>query len=90
VACTAEATSPTLSISRVPPATLRFSWPSNFVGWQLTSTTNLSAANWQPLAQTPFASGDALVVLFPLTNTGYRLEQIGAGCVFHASPAVIL
>jgi hypothetical protein len=91
VACTAEATSPTLSIARVPPATLRFSWPSNFVGWQLTSTTNLSSVNWQPVAQTPFTSGDALVVLFPLTNSrGYfRLEQIGSGCVFHASPAVI-
>jgi hypothetical protein len=91
VACTAEATSPTLSISRVPPATLRFSWPSNFVGWQLTSTTNLSSANWQPVAQAQSNSGDALVVLFPLTNSrGYfRLEQIDAGCVFHASPAVI-
>jgi hypothetical protein len=91
VACTAEATSPTLSISRVPPATLRFSWPSNFVSWQLTSTTNLSSANWQPVSQTQFTSGNALVVLFPLTNSrGYfRLEQVSSGCLFHASPAVI-
>jgi hypothetical protein len=92
MACTAAATSPTLSISLVPPATVRVSWPSNFTDWQLKSTTNLSSANWQAVAQSPVSSNNALVVLFPLANkSGYfRLEQIGGGCVFQAAPPVIM
>jgi hypothetical protein len=91
MACAAEAASPTLSISVVPPATLRVSWPSNFTDWQLKSTTNLSPANWQAVAQSPISSNNALVVSLPLTNkSGYfRLEQIGGGCVFQAVPPVI-
>lgn len=91
MACAAEAASPTLSISRVPPAAVQFSWPSNFTDWQLTSTTNLASANWQAVTQVPVASGNALVVLFPFTNlSGYfRLKQTGGGCVFQATPPVI-
>src|ERR1035437_1565779 len=91
MACAAEATSPTLSLSLVPPATLRFSWPSNFVNWQLMSTTNLSSANWQAVTQAAVPSGNSLVVLFPFSNTSsyFRLEQTGGGCVFQAAPPVI-
>ncbi len=88
----AKAASPTLSISRIPPATLQFSWPSNFIDWQLAFTTNLSAATWQSVTQAPLASGNALVVSLPFTNkSGYfRLQQTnGPGCVFQATPAVI-
>jgi hypothetical protein len=91
MACNAEATPPTLSMSLVPPAILRFSWPSNFTNWQLTSTTNLSSANWQAVTPAAVPSGNAFVVLFPFTNkSGYfRLEQTGGGCVFQAAPPVI-
>jgi hypothetical protein len=86
----AEAASPTLSISRIPPASLQFSWPSNFVDWQLISSTNL--ATWQSVTQVPLPLGNALVVLLPLTNkSGYfRLQQTNSsGCVFQATPPVI-
>jgi DNA-binding transcriptional regulator YiaG len=43
VAEDADAASPTLSISNVPPATLQFSWSSDLPGWQLMSATNLLA-----------------------------------------------
>ena len=92
LACSAEAASPTLSISLVPPASARFSWPSNFTDWQLTSTTNLSSTNWQAVTQTPVTSNNALVVSLPLTNkSGYfRLTQTNSGgCVFQATPPVI-
>ena len=92
MACIAEAASPTLSISRVPPATLQFSWPSNFIDWRLTSTTNLSSGNWQAVTQTPVPSGNLLLVLFPFTNLSryFRLEQTNnGGCVFQAVPPVI-
>jgi hypothetical protein len=90
-ASVAEAASPTLSISHVPPASLQFSWPSNFVGWQLISTTNLSST-WQSVTQVPLPLGNVLVVLLPLTNrSGYfRLQQTNSsGCVFQATPPVI-
>jgi hypothetical protein len=91
LACNAKAASPSLSISVIPPATLRVTWPSNFTDWQLKSTTNLSSANWQPVAQTPVPSNNTLLVLFPLTNTRgfFRLEQIGGGCAFQATPSMI-
>jgi hypothetical protein len=93
MACAAEATSPTLSLSLVPPATLRFSWPSNFVNWQLMSTTNLSSANWQAVTQAVVPSNNTFVVLFPFANkSGYfRLQQTNGsgGCVFQAAPPVI-
>ena len=55
------------------------------------STTNLASAPWQPLPQTPVLSGNALVVLFPFTNSiGYfRLQQSGGGCAFQATPQAI-
>jgi hypothetical protein len=90
--CMAEAASPTLSISRVPPGTVQFSWPSNFIDWRLTATTNPSSGNWQAVTQTPVPSGNLLLVLFPLTNLhGYfRLEQTNAGaCTFQAVPPMI-
>ena len=91
MACSAEAAAPVLSISRVLPASLQFSWSSNFMDWQLKSTTNLSSGNWQAVTQAPVPSGNALVVLFPITNLSsyFRLEQTGGGCVFQAAPSVI-
>jgi hypothetical protein len=91
VACVAEAVSPTLSISRVPPATLQFSWPSNFTDWKLTTTTNPLSSNWQPVSQTPVPSGNLLLVLFPFTNLNgfFRLEQTNGSCVFQAVPPLI-
>jgi hypothetical protein len=91
MASIAEAQSPALSISLLPPATAKLSWPSNFTAWQLTSATNLSStANWQSVTQTPAPLDNALVVLFPITNKSrfFRLEQ-GASCVFQAAPPVI-
>jgi hypothetical protein len=90
----AGAQAPTLSILRVTPATLEFSWPSNFTAanWQLMSATSLSAGSWQPVPQTPFASNGAVVVFYPITNAGsyFRLQQtIGSGCIFQATPPVI-
>jgi hypothetical protein len=89
----AEAASPALSISRVPPASLQFSWSSNFTGWQLASTTNLTSGNWRAITQAPLTSGNALVVLLPFTNRSgfFRLQQTNSagGCVFHAVPAQI-
>jgi len=89
----AEATSPTLSISLTPPATLRFSWPSNFTDWQLMSATNLSSTNWQVANQTVVPTNNTLAVFFPIANkSGYfRLQQTnGSGsCVFQATPPVI-
>ena len=87
----AEAQSPALSISPLPAATAKLSWPSNFAAWQLTSATNLSStANWQSVTQTPALQGNALVVLYPITNKSrfFRLEQAGS-CVFQATPTVI-
>jgi hypothetical protein len=92
VAAIAKAASPTLSISHPSPASLQFSWPSNFTDWQLTSSSNLSSANWQAVTQAPLPVGNALVVLFPITNkSGYfRLQQTNSsGCVFQATPPVI-
>ncbi len=90
-ACTTQATSPTLSTSLIPPSTLQFSWPSNFAGWQLTSTTNLPSTNWQPLGLTPVISSNKLTVLSSFTNSRsfFRLEQPVGGCVFQATPSVI-
>jgi len=91
-ASTVKAASPTLSISSIPPATLQFSWPSNFVDWQLAYTTNLSSATWQSVTQIPLPLGEALVILLPLTNkSGYfRLQQTnGSGCLFQATPPII-
>jgi len=90
--CTAEAASPTLSISLVPPASARFSWPSNFTDWQLMSTTNLSSHTWQAVTQTVVPSNNVFVISVPLTNkSGYfRLQQTNGGsCVFQATPPVI-
>jgi len=92
IAWTAEAASPTLSVSRVPPATLRFSWPSNFVNYQLMSTTNLSSANWQAVTQAVVLSNNTFVVSFSFANKSglFRLQQTnGGGCVFQATPPVI-
>ncbi len=92
MAGTAQAASPTLSISRVAPASLQFSWPSNFFDWQLLSTTNLSSGTWQAITQAPLSSGTALVVLLPLTNRSgfFRLQQTNSGgCIFQATPPVI-
>lgn len=91
IACSAKAAPPTLSISRVPPATLQFAWPSNFADWRLTSTTNLSSGNWQAVTQAPVPLGDALVVSFPFTNLSgfFRLEQTNGDCVFQATPPTI-
>lgn len=88
----ARATSPQLSLSLVPPATLRFSWPSNYTDWQLMSAPSLASVSWKPVAQVPFLDGNALVELFPFAdNSGYfRLQQTNAGgCVFSANPPVI-
>jgi hypothetical protein len=89
--CTARGASPTLSISRVPPGTLQFSWPSNFLDWRLTSTTNLSLGNWQAVTQSPIPAGNLLLVSFPVTNlNGYfRLEQTNGSCTFQAVPPAI-
>jgi hypothetical protein len=92
MALTAQAVSPTLSISRVPPAVLQFSWPSNFNDWQLLSVSNLSSTNWQPVSQTPVLLNNLLVVQLPGTNTRgfFRLQQTNSGgCVFQANPAMI-
>jgi hypothetical protein len=92
-ACFAQAASPTLSISRVAPASLQFSWSSNFLDWQLISATNLSSGTWQAITQAPLPIGDALVVSFPFTNRSafFRLQQTnsGGGCIFQATPPVI-
>jgi len=88
----ADAQSPTLSISLVPPSTARLSWPSSSASWQLIFTTNLFSVDWQPVPQTPVPSGDRLVVSYPITNASsfFRLKPIGGGgCVFQATPAVI-
>jgi hypothetical protein len=91
MACIAEAASPTLSISRIPPGTVQLSWPSNFLDWRLTSTTNLSSATWQAVTQTPVPTGNLLLVLFPSTNVNgyFRLEQTNGSCIFQAVPPVI-
>jgi hypothetical protein len=93
MASAAEATSPTLSLSLVPPATLRFSWPTNFVNWQLMSTTNLSSGNWQAVTQAVVPLNNVFVVLFPSANKSgfFRLQQTNSsgGCVFQATPPVI-
>jgi hypothetical protein len=90
-ACAAEAASPTLSIAHVSPTAVQFSWPSNFIDWQLQFSTNLSSPNWQGVTQSVVPSGTALVVLFPFTNKSafFRLQQTGGGCVFQATPPVI-
>src|SRR5262249_45673904 len=79
----AEAQSPTLSISLVPPAVLRVSWPSNStsLNWQLMSTPNLPPTNWQSVLQTPVSQGNALVVLYPFNDLSgfFRLQQSGGG-----------
>jgi hypothetical protein len=86
---------PTLSISLVSPATLEFSWPSNFTAanWQLMSATSLGSGNWQPVPQSPFTSNGAVVVFYSITNAGsyFRLQQqiTGSGCIFQAVPPVI-
>jgi hypothetical protein len=91
IACTAKAASPALSVSHVLPASVQLSWPSNFVDWRLTSTTNLASGNWQAVTQAPVPAGTALVVLFPFTNSSgfFRLEQTNGNCVFQATPSVI-
>ncbi len=91
---------PELSISLLTPTIAEVSWPSNFNGWQLTSTTNLSPpANWQPVPDTPFPFGNVLAVFELITNHGrfFRLQQGGGNtgggsngdCTFAATPAVI-
>jgi hypothetical protein len=93
MACTAEATSPALSLSLVPPATLRFSWSSNFVNWQLMSTPDLLPADWQAVTQAAVPSNNTFVVLFPFADKSgfFRLQQTNSsgGCVVQATPPVI-
>ncbi|HWD92490.1 MAG TPA: hypothetical protein VG938_09075 [Verrucomicrobiae bacterium] len=93
MAWAAQAVLPTLSISRVPPSNLQFSWPSNFSNWQLLSVSNLSSTNWHAVTPAPVPLSNLLVVQLPMTNTSgfFRLQQTnsGGGCVFQANPPMI-
>ena len=92
LALTAQAVSPTLSISHVAAGNLQFYWPSNFNNWQLLSISNLASTNWQVVTQAPVTLSNLLTVQLPATNTRgfFRLQQTNSGgCVFQATPAVI-
>ncbi len=95
----AQAT-PKLSISLLTLTVVEVSWPSNFAGWRLTSTTNLiPPANWQPVPDTPFPLGNVLAVFEPVTNRSrfFRLQEGGGNtngggngnCTFAATPSMI-
>jgi hypothetical protein len=95
LANSAEAASPSLSVSLVSPGNVQVSWSTNFAidSWQLMYTTNLLPANWQPVPTTPLLAGDALSVSIPFTDSSgyYRLQPVSGsgGCAFQAMPGVI-
>ena len=65
---------PRLSIALLPPSYAQISWPSNFIGWQLASTTSLTPpVNWQPNSGT-VPLGGALVVFAPLSPSILLLQ----------------
>jgi hypothetical protein len=54
------------------------SWPFYATGYQLQSTTNLTAGSgWLPVLQTPYTNGDALSLDIPMSGPRefFRLEQ---------------
>lgn len=87
---------PTLSISLIAPTLAELSWPSNFAGWQLVSSTNSGvSASWQAVPGTPLPMGNSFVMFSVLTNNSllFRLQLGGGGGgggTFQATPPVIL
>jgi len=91
-ACCAGAQSPSLSISLLTPGITQLSWPINFTGWRLTSTTNLAPpVTWGSLLDTPVLQVDRFVVQYSISDRArwFRLEQGRVGCAFQATPSVI-
>jgi hypothetical protein len=86
---------PTISISLIAPTLAELSWPSNFAGWQLLSSTNPGlSATWQAVPGTPLPLGNAFVMFSALTNSSlfFRLQLGGGGGgggTFQATPPVI-
>jgi hypothetical protein len=54
-------TRPLLSITRSNGVTILF-WPSSATGFTLNSATNLNAANWEAVSNTPAVSGGYFIV----------------------------
>jgi hypothetical protein len=69
--------SPQLTIA-LSGADVTLSWPFFASGYQLQSTTNLTAGSgWLPVLQTPFTNGSALSLVIPMSGPQefFRLEQ---------------
>jgi fibronectin-binding autotransporter adhesin len=68
---------PVLTIETIPSASVRLKWPTNFPGYTLQLSTNLSATNWSTVTPPPVVTGTNRVV----TNTTasspkfYRLKN---------------
>lgn len=83
---------PTIQIAPLTAGFVQISWTTNFGGWQLTSTTNLSAPNsWQPVPGTAIPFGNVFLAVVSATNrsTFFRLQSSNSACVFQATPAII-
>ncbi len=68
---------PKLEMERIPPASVRLKWPTNFTGYTLQFSTNLSATNWSTATPPPVITGTNRVVTNATANSPkfYRLLQ---------------
>ncbi len=53
---------PVLTIEAFSPASVRLKWPTNFTGYTLQFSTNLSATNWSTATPSPVSTGTNRVV----------------------------
>lgn len=84
---------PAIQITPITSAYMQLSWPTNFAGWQLQSTTNLSTPNsWQLASATPVNLGTMIMAIVSVTNrsTFFRLQASNSSCIFQATPPVIV
>jgi len=68
---------PKLEIEHLPPGSVRLKWPTNFTGYTLQFSTNLSATNWSTATPPPVITGTNRVVTNSTANSPkfYRLKQ---------------
>jgi hypothetical protein len=84
---------PAIQITPITSAYMQLSWPTNFAGWQLQSTTNLLSPNsWQSASATPINLGNIIMAIVSATNriTFFRLQSSNSSCIFQATPPVIV
>lgn len=67
---------PTLQVTAVGPARLRFSWPTQYPGYSLQSAATPNGANWESMTNAPVTAGNEFSVEVDVTEAArfFRLE----------------